>query len=56
MADARRAFLEQHDIPSLILESDMMDKRVVSEAQMKNRIDAFFESLRGRRLSAGRVS
>lgn len=56
MADARRAFLERHDIPSLILESDMMDKRVVSEAQMKNRIDAFFESLRGRRLAAGRVS
>ena len=28
----------------------MMDKRVVSEAQMKNRIDAFFEGLNSRRL------
>ena len=31
--------------PSLFIESDMMDKRVVSEAQLKNRIDAFFEGL-----------
>jgi hypothetical protein len=33
-----------------------MDKRVVSEAQLKNRIDAFFEGLRSRRLqlAAGR--
>jgi hypothetical protein len=29
----------------------MMDKRVVSEAQMKNRIDAFFEGLAARRAS-----
>jgi hypothetical protein len=27
----------------------MMDRRVVSEAQMKNRIDAFFEGLASRR-------
>ncbi len=27
----------------------MMDQRVVSEAQMKNRIDAFFEGLASRR-------
>jgi hypothetical protein len=31
----------------------MMDRRVVSEAQMKNRIDAFFEGLASRRLAAG---
>ena len=30
---------------ALYIESDMMDKRVVSEAQLKNRIDAFFEGL-----------
>jgi hypothetical protein len=30
----------------------MMDRRVVSEAQMKNRIDAFFEGLASRRLTA----
>jgi hypothetical protein len=28
----------------------MMDRRVVSEAQLKNRIDAFFEGLGSRRL------
>jgi hypothetical protein len=28
----------------------MMDKRVVSEAQLKNRIDAFFEGLDSRRI------
>ena len=34
----------------LYIESDMMDKRVVSEAQMKNRIDAFFEGLESRKI------
>jgi len=29
-----------------------MDKRVVSEAQLKNRIDAFFEGLNSRKLRA----
>jgi benzoyl-CoA reductase subunit B len=37
------------DVPSLFIESDLMDRRVVSEAQMKNRIDAFFEGLAARK-------
>ena len=49
MADNRRALMASRDIPSLFIESDMMDRRVVSEAQMKNRIDAFFEGLASRR-------
>jgi benzoyl-CoA reductase subunit B len=49
LADARRAFSERHNIQSLFLESDMMDRRVVSEAQMKNRVDAFFEGLASQR-------
>jgi benzoyl-CoA reductase subunit B len=49
MADNRRAVLEACDVGSLFIESDMMDKRVVSEAQLKNRIDAFFEGLATRR-------
>ena len=49
-ADTRRALMDATDIPSLFIESDMMDKRVVSEAQMKNRIDAFFEGLNARKL------
>jgi benzoyl-CoA reductase subunit B len=49
LADTRRALMAVRDVPSLFVESDMMDKRVVSEAQMKNRIDAFFEGLAARR-------
>jgi len=49
LADGRRHMTEELGIPSLFIESDMMDRRVVSEAQMKNRIDAFFEGLASRR-------
>jgi benzoyl-CoA reductase subunit B len=56
MADNRRAVLQACDIGSLFIESDMMDKRVVSEAQLKNRIDAFFEGLATRRLIADRAA
>jgi benzoyl-CoA reductase subunit B len=41
-------------VASLFIESDMMDRRVVSEAQLKNRADAFFEGLASRRLAATR--
>lgn len=52
LADSRRALMAEVDVPSLFIESDMMDKRVVSEAQLKNRIDAFFEGLATRRQGA----
>jgi benzoyl-CoA reductase subunit B len=52
LADGRRHLSSKRDISSLFLESDMMDRRVVSEAQMKNRIDAFFEGLASRRRQA----
>jgi benzoyl-CoA reductase subunit B len=52
LADGRRALLEGNDLATLFLESDMMDRRVVSEAQMKNRADAFFEGLASRRRRA----
>jgi benzoyl-CoA reductase subunit B len=57
LADNRRALMELRDVPSLYLESDMMDRRVVSEAQLKNRVDAFFEGLASRRqmAAAGRA-
>ena len=55
LADNRRRLLETSDIASLFIESDHMDKRVVSEAQLKNRIDAFFEGLATRKqLAAAR--
>ena len=54
LADSRRVVLEARDVLCLHIESDMMDKRVVSEAQLKNRVDAFFEGLQSRRLRLGR--
>lgn len=56
LADSRRYLMEQCDVPSLFIESDMMDKRVVSEAQMKNRVDAFFEGLEARRIQQSAVA
>jgi benzoyl-CoA reductase subunit B len=52
LADNRRALMASRDVASLFIESDMMDRRVVSEAQLKNRADAFFEGLAARRLAA----
>jgi benzoyl-CoA reductase subunit B len=49
LADSRRWMMEHVPTPSLFIESDMMDRRVVSEAQLKNRVDAFFEGLAARR-------
>jgi benzoyl-CoA reductase subunit B len=54
LADNRRALMASRDVASLFIESDMMDRRVVSEAQLKNRADAFFEGLASRRLAATR--
>ena len=52
LADNRRALMEVCDVATLFIESDMMDRRVVSEAQLKNRVDAFFEGLASRRQRA----
>ena len=49
LADSRREVMETLDVASLFIESDMMDRRVVSEAQLKNRVDAFFEGLASRK-------
>ena len=48
LADSRRDLMKARDIATLFVESDMMDRRVVSEAQLKNRVDAFFEGLASR--------
>ncbi len=50
LAGSRKAVMKARDIQCLYIESDMMDRRVVSEAQLKNRIDAFFEGLGSQRL------
>ncbi|HSM61458.1 MAG TPA: 2-hydroxyacyl-CoA dehydratase family protein, partial [Longimicrobiales bacterium] len=54
LADSRRVVLSERDVLCLYIESDMMDKRVVSEAQLKNRIDAFFEGLDSRQIRKSR--
>ena len=51
LVDNRRSLLAARDLPSLFIESDMVDPRVVAEAQLKNRIDAFFEGLARRKNS-----
>ncbi len=49
LADRRYHMAEDHGLATLFLESDMMDPRVVTEAPMRNRVDAFFEGLESRR-------
>ena len=48
--DMRVHFSKDLGIPTLLIESDLEDPRYFSEAQIKNRIDAFFESLEQQRL------
>lgn len=43
--DMRDYFTKKLGIPTLYIESDLEDPRYFSEAQLKNRIDAYFESL-----------
>ncbi len=50
LADARQAVMRLADVMTLYVESDHMDRRVVSEAQLKNRVDAFFEGMATRKL------
>ncbi|MDP6406250.1 MAG: 2-hydroxyacyl-CoA dehydratase family protein [Alphaproteobacteria bacterium] len=49
LADRRHYAAEQLGLSTLYMESDLMDPRVVSEAQMRTRVDAFFEGLSSRR-------
>jgi len=52
-ADFREMFVKEMGIPTLFIESDLVDPRYFQKAQMKNRIDAFFESLEHRQLVHG---
>jgi len=49
-ADTREVFSKEYHIPTLFLESDLADPRYFSAAQLRNRIDAFFEGLEHRKL------
>ncbi|HEY7319560.1 MAG TPA: 2-hydroxyacyl-CoA dehydratase family protein [Candidatus Binatia bacterium] len=48
--DMREYFTKELNVPTLLIESDIEDPRYFSEAQLKNRIDAFFESLEHKKL------
>jgi benzoyl-CoA reductase subunit B len=52
--DMREHFTKDLDVPTLLVESDIEDPRYFSEAQLKNRIDAFFESLEHRKVTHGK--
>ncbi len=52
MADTRNFLTNEMSVPSLYIESDLIDPRYWSDAQIKNRVDAFFESLKQRGGSA----
>ena len=49
MPDSREWQMRHNDIPGLFIQSDLVDGRLWSDAQMKNRIDAFFEALASRK-------
>lgn len=48
MLDTRDFILRRFGIPTLYIESDLIDPRYWSDAQIKNRVDAFFEALQQR--------
>ena len=48
--DMREYFTKDLNVPTLLIESDIEDPRYFSEAQIKNRIDAFFESLEHKKI------
>jgi benzoyl-CoA reductase subunit B len=48
-----REYFAKLGVPTLLIESDLEDPRYFSEAQMRNRIDAFFESVGHRSLVQG---
>ncbi len=48
--DMREYFTKELNVPTLLIESDIEDPRYFSEAQLKNRIDAFFESLEHKKI------
>ena len=50
--DMREYFTRDLGVPTLMVESDLEDPRYYAEAQIRNRIDAFFESLEHKKLVA----
>lgn len=51
--DMREHFTKDLGVPTLLVESDLEDPRYYAEAQIRNRVDAFFESLEHKKVVAG---
>ena len=49
MYDLKRRLMEESDIPSLVITSDMNDPRKMNETQVLNQIESFIEILRKRK-------
>jgi benzoyl-CoA reductase/2-hydroxyglutaryl-CoA dehydratase subunit BcrC/BadD/HgdB len=47
--DIQRMVMKEFGIPSLIIEADQVDERNFSEGQVETRIDAFMETIKGRK-------
>ena len=54
--DMRDYFTKQLGVPTLYIESDLEDPRYFAEAQTRNRIDAFFESLEHAKATASSLA
>jgi benzoyl-CoA reductase subunit B len=52
--DMREHFIKDLGVPTLLVESDLEDPRYYAEAQIRNRVDAFFEALEHKKLVAAR--
>ena len=52
--DMREYFIKDLGVPTLLVESDLEDPRYYAEAQIRNRVDAFFEALEHKKLVAAR--
>jgi benzoyl-CoA reductase/2-hydroxyglutaryl-CoA dehydratase subunit BcrC/BadD/HgdB len=50
--DIQRLIYQKTGTPSLVIEADMTDARVYSDAQVKTRIEAFMETLQNRQYMA----
>jgi benzoyl-CoA reductase/2-hydroxyglutaryl-CoA dehydratase subunit BcrC/BadD/HgdB len=47
--DIQRIIQERTGIPSVVIEADMTDARVYSDAQVRTRVEAFMETLQNRK-------
>jgi len=54
--DMRDYFTRELGVSTLLVESDLEDPRYYAEAQLKNRIDAFFEALEHKKLVAAHAA